>query len=601
MTDDRPTQAQLDDSPRLHQKYLRERDKRLRPDGNDQYITVSGQFEHFRDDINASSVYPRNRIERNVEVLVIGGGFSGIVTAARLRAKGVRDLIIIDKASDFGGTWYWNRYPGARCDTESYIYLPLLEETGYIPTEKYVTGQEIFEYTRLLARHFDLYDAAIFQTEAQELRWEESLGRWIVSTDRGDILRPRFLCICSGVLNRPKLPGIPGITSFQGRSFHTTRWDYNYTATDLGGLRDKTVGIIGTGSTSVQVVPHLGASSKKLYVFQRTPPAVDVRNNMKTNPEWFANLQPGWQRRRMDSFDLMLVGKPAEEDFINDGWTTLFTRMWNTNGPNNGTLPPNERMKVVDLERQERIRTRIDAIVKDQKTADELKPWYGTFCKRQVFHDEYLETFNQSNVHLVDTNGKGGERIIPEGLIVAGKKYELDCLIYATGFEVTNDWCHSAAFEIYGRGGIRLTDYWQAGFRTFLGIYVNQFPNLFIVSGPHSGRSVNFTTSLDEQARHVSTIVEYCLKQNIRTIATSSDSEERWMYHMRNEVEPGITSLFSPDYFLDCTPGYHNNEGNLDSPKSTFFSGYPGGPFQYRNVLKAWSKNLIGKDLIVST
>lgn len=585
----------------LRRKYLKERDIRLRSDGNSQYIVSSGEFERYRQDINAPPSYSRGPLERDVTALVLGGGFSGLITAARLREQGIEDLAIIEKAGDFGGTWYWNRYPGARCDTESYIYLPLLEETGYIPSEKYVTGSEIFEYTRILARHFDLYAAAIFRTEVRALEWNEERGHWIVSTDRGDLIRARFLCIGSGVLNRPKLPGIPGIKSFKGQAFHTARWDYGYTGGGQHGslerLKDKRVGIIGTGSTAVQVVPHVGAASKELYVFQRTPPAVDERNNEPTDAEWMAGLQPGWQRRRMDSFDLMLSGRHTGDDFVSDGWTKLFNELRASGDADFAKLPDNEKVQILDYRRQERIRARVDRVVRDPVVAESLKPWYGAFCKRQVFHDEYLETFNRPNVFLVDTRGVGVAEITEEGVVVDGKEYKVDCLIYSTGFEVTNDWCHSADLEIVGRNGTSLAKYWKDEFRTYLGIYVRDFPNMFIVSGPQAGRSVNYPTGLDAQARHIAATIRRCLDGGVRAITPRPEAEDRWLNQMRGEVRSGVASLLPANYFEECTPGYHNNEGQLDRPVSTFFSSYPGGPYNYRVVLKAWGKNALEKDM----
>ena len=206
---------------------------------------------------------------------IIGGGFGGLLMGGRLREAGFDDIRVIEKAGDFGGTWYWNRYPGAMCDVESYCYLPLLEELNYIPKHKYSYAPEIFEHSKAIARHYDLYKNACLQTGVSALRWDDTSGRWIIHTDRGDAIRAQFVAMANGPLNRPKLPGIPGITSFTGHTFHTSRWDYDYTGGDsdgnLTGLRDKRVAIIGTGATAVQCIPHLGEWAKHLYVFQRTP------------------------------------------------------------------------------------------------------------------------------------------------------------------------------------------------------------------------------------------------------------------------------------------------------------------------------------------
>ena len=255
-------------------KYAYERDKRLRPDGPDQYITVDqgGEFSEYLEDQHADALLERASIVDDVQVTVIGGGFAGLLSAARLRQGGATDVRIIERGSDFGGTWYWNRYPGAQCDTESYIYMPLLEEVGYVPTEKYARAPEIFEHSKAIARKFDLYRDALLQTEVTSLEWDADANRWIVGTNRGDVLRSRFVVWGCGAISRPKLPGIPGIHSFEGKSFHSSRWDYNYTGGDnqgnLTGLADKKVAIVGTGATAVQIVPYLGAWAEHLYVFE---------------------------------------------------------------------------------------------------------------------------------------------------------------------------------------------------------------------------------------------------------------------------------------------------------------------------------------------
>jgi len=415
------------DPAALRRKYDLERDRRLRTDGNDQYVEVTGEYEHFLDDPYADPQFKREPIVRDVEVLVVGGGFGGLLSAARLREAGFDDICIIEKGGDFGGTWYWNRYPGAACDTESYIYLPLLEETGYMPAAKYARGPEILEHSRRIGRHFDLYRSAIFQTVITDMRWLDDAARWQVTTDRKDMLRARFVVLAGGPLHRPKLPGVPGVGSFKGHTFHTSRWDYDYTGGDgnggLNGLKDKRVGIIGTGATAVQCVPHLGAGAKELFVFQRTPSSVDVRNDRPTDPEWAKSLKPGWQRERVANFTAVISGAEFEVDLVNDGWTDLIGGILLSARRKAvaGETVSNEAelIQLADYSKMERVRARIDAVVKDPATAEALKPWYNQFCKRPCFHDQYLDTFNRPNVHLVDTQGKGVERITERGVVVA--------------------------------------------------------------------------------------------------------------------------------------------------------------------------------------
>ncbi len=251
-------------------RYQRERDKRMRSDGIDQYVAVKGEFARYDEDPYVEGRLERAPLDEEIDALVVGGGFAGLMAAARLRDAGIEKLRIIETAGDFGGTWYWNRYPGVQCDVESYIYMPLLEELGYIPTEKYAHGPEILAHAQRIGRHYRLYDAACFQTHVAGLEWDEARNRWTVRTDRDDTFHARFVILANGPLNRPKLPGIPGVETFEGHAFHTSRWDYDYTggaytAVDdegaLDKLANKRVGVIGTGATAIQCIPHLGASA----------------------------------------------------------------------------------------------------------------------------------------------------------------------------------------------------------------------------------------------------------------------------------------------------------------------------------------------------
>jgi cyclohexanone monooxygenase len=319
------------DPEALREKYRQERDKRIRPEGESQYPEVSGRFAHFIDDPYVAPGFTRAPLTDEVEVVIIGAGFSGLLAAARLREAGVAGIRIVDAGGDFGGTWYWNRYPGAQCDIESYCYLPLLEELGYMPKEKYSFAPEIFEHSQNIAKAFQLYDVACFQTRVTELNWDERLSRWIVSTDRNDAMKARFVVLATGPASRPKLPGIPGIDEFEGHTFHTSRWDYAYTGGDHSGnlnkLSDKRVAVIGTGATAIQCVPHVGAHAKHLYAFQRTPSSVDERGNKPTDPEWARSLAPGWQRARRENFNDVVTGHPFEVDLVSDAWTDIFRNL----------------------------------------------------------------------------------------------------------------------------------------------------------------------------------------------------------------------------------------------------------------------------------
>lgn len=577
------------DPAELRRKYDVERDRRLRADGNQQYVEVTGEFEHFLDDPYADPGFTREPVVREVDVLVVGGGFGGLLAAARLRAEGYDDLCIVEKGGDFGGTWYWNRYPGAACDTESYIYLPLLEETGYMPVAKYARAPEILEHSRRIGRHFDLYPCALFQTTVTGMRWQDDAARWRVDTDRGDVLRARFVVLAGGPLNRPKLPGIPGVDSFKGHSFHTSRWDYAYTGGDsnggLAGLADKRVGIIGTGATAVQCVPHLGEGAKELYVFQRTPSSVDVRNDRPTDPEWAESLAPGWQRERMDNFTAVISGSRFEVDLVNDGWTDLIgnillaARRRQAGGEQ--VADEAELIQLADYQKMERVRARVDAIVKDPATAEALKPWYNQFCKRPCFHDQYLQTFNRPNVHLVDTQGRGVERITERGVVVDGREYELDCLIFGTGFEVGTDFTRRLGFEVHGRGGVTLTEKWKDGAQTFHGLFTRGFPNMFVMTTQQSGQSANFQHMLDEQSHHIAYVLREARARGARTLEACAKAEADW-------VDTIVKLARTRQAFLnECTPGYYNNEGKPDA-RMERNSQYWRGPMSFIRMWNAW-------------
>ena len=575
------------DPKALKAKYRAERDKRLRTEGNEQYVEIKGRFAHYLEDPYVAPI-TRAPLTDEVEVVVIGGGFGGLLASARLREAGISDIRIIEKGGDFGGTWYWNRYPGAACDIESYIYLPLLEEVGYMPVEKYTRAPEILKYCRQIGEHFDLYKGAVFQTEVTDLRWDDAASRWIIKTNKGDAMRARFVIMANGPLHRPKLPGIPGVESYKGHSFHTSRWDYGYTGGDpmgnLTGLKDKVVGIIGTGATSVQCVPHLGASAKHLYVFQRTPSSIDVRNNRPTDPEWVKSLKPGWQQARMDNFNALISGVEQEEDLVNDGWTDIIVNLGvvarnrgqKTNGKNAGKL-----LELADFRKMEQIRARAEAIVKDPNVAEALKPYYRQFCKRPCFHDEYLDTFNRPNVTLVDTNGKGVERITEKGIVANGKEYELDCLIYGPGFEVGTGYARRAGYEVYGRGGQSLTDKWKDGVATFHGFFSRGFPNMFIVSNAQSGFTANFPHMLSAQSHHMAYVIKHCADRQVRTLEASQEAESEW-------IETIMDVAMQRQKFLEeCTPGYYNNEGK-PSAAAVRNGPYGAGSIAFIELLEKW-------------
>jgi cation diffusion facilitator CzcD-associated flavoprotein CzcO len=541
------------------EKYRIEREKRLRADGIRQYKELKGDYEEFDRDPYVEPGFTRDAVIEDVDVVIVGGGFGGMIEAANLTKAGITNFRIIEKAGDFGGTWYWNRYPNAACDVESYVYLPLLEDTGYMPTEKYAKAPEIFAYCQLLGRTFDLYRGALFQTEVEDMRWDESRKRWNVMTSRSDVLSAKFIVIAGGVLHKAKLPGIPGIETYAGRAFHTSRWDYSYTGgssqTLMDKLADKRVGIIGTGATAVQVVPKLAEAAKELFVFQRTAACVGVRNNKPTDPEWFKSLKPGWQAERTRNFTQAVTGAQPAVDMIDDEWTKM-------NWVDTRKLPDNDEealeLERIDFENMERVRQRIADVIEDPATAELMMPWYSQSCKRPCFHDEYLPAFNRPNVHLVDTDGKGVNEINESGVIVNGVKYPVDLLIFASGFEVTTGYTHRLGFDPKGRDGVSLSEAWAEGPATLHGVLSNGFPNMFMISTVQGAQATNFVHSITEAAQHVAFLIEQCVKGDIATIEPETAAQENWFETLFAQLW-GIAR-----YNATCTPGYLNSEGGGD-------------------------------------
>ena len=567
----------------LERRYRAERDKRLSGGTTGKYLAPAEALAHYLKDPNQPSPNIREPRTESVDVVIIGAGFGGIQSAVELKKAGIHNFRIIDKAGDVGGVWYWNRYPGISCDIEAYIYMPLLEDMGYMPSNKYVPGAEIFDYAKSIANRFNLYPNLLLRTFVDAVIWNHGASRWTISTRQGDKIHARFVMVSTGVLQSVRLPGIPGIETFKGHSFHTSRWDYEYTGGDSTGgltkLKDKRVGIIGTGASAVQCIPFLGEYSKELFVFQRTPAAVPVRNNSNTNPEWFKSQQQGWQIKRMQNFNDIVSGRQTAEDLVRDGWTEVLGNIGISLTVHGDDA---ELRQSADFEYMEKVRARIDEIVADPKTASALKPWYNIMCKRPCFHDSYLHTFNRSNVTLVDTEGRGVQKISERAVWANGKPYEVDCLIFASGFDFqTPDMAKRNGFEIYGRDGHSLTEKWSTEIKTLFGHFNRGFPNLFIQTANQAGLTPNVTHILGETARQFAYMVEYCKEKKILTFEPLASAEDDWLRKLK------ALSGTRKRYDIECTPSYYNNDGNpqLDAGLNAF---YPGGPAEFIDILHEW-------------
>ena len=581
------------DSAALRERYRQERDKRLRADGNQQYRRLAGSA--LADYLTDPYVPKAERAPKtdHVTFAFIGGGFAGLVTGARLKEAGITDVRILEKGGDFGGTWYWNRYPGAQCDTASMIYMPLLEETGHRPSEKYAHAPEILAQCQRIGRQYDLYDNALFHTEVKDLKWLEDRAVWQIETDRGDCFTAKYLGMGTGPLHVPKLPGIPGVERFEGHSFHTSRWDYDYTGGDplgapLEKLGEKRVAIIGTGATAVQCVPHLARAAKRLYVCQRTPSSVDVRDNHPIDPDWFASIAtPGWQQRWLENFTENQAMGTAKEDLVQDGWTDLSRRI----REKVMGLPPEERTPAgmlaayeeADDEKMEEIRTRARTVVKDAATGEQLQAWYRQLCKRPCFHDQYLQAFNEPAAVLLDTDGQGVEEVTETGVVVGGNHYEVDCIIYASGFEVGTPFTERAGFDPAGKGGLRLSQRWAEGMRSLHGTHVAGFPNLFIVQ-PTQGANLisNVPHNLTESGQAIAAIVAAAEAQGAQSVEVTEEAEKAWIELLLSAPPRAMIGS------QECTPGYYNNEGQDPGPGARYHTGYPAGPTAYFRYLRQW-------------
>ncbi|MEM7413744.1 MAG: NAD(P)/FAD-dependent oxidoreductase [Myxococcota bacterium] len=577
------------DPDALRARYADERRKRLREDGVDQYLDVSGDLAHFGDrDPYAKQPLTREAVTEEPDVAIIGGGFSGMLAAARLTTEGVESFRILEAGADFGGTWYWNRYPGAQCDTESYLYLPLLEELGYMPKEKYAYADEILEHSQRIGEHFRLYERTLFQTRATSLRWDEVRGRWRVETDRGDAILARFVITALGTITRPKLPGVPGITDFEGPAFHSCRWDYGVTGGDSTGgmhaLADKKVAVIGTGATAIQIVPRVARDAGHVFLFQRTPSTVGLRLNQPTDPTWFASLAPGWQDERRENFAAFADGRRPEVDLVDDSWTRIFRAISSPKGANRPKTRE-ERNRIVELQdfaQMEALRRRIDETVDDPEVAEALKPWYRVMCKRPTFNDEYLPAFNRDNVTLVDVSAaKGIERITPTGVVANGSEFEVDLIVFATGYHVTRDIKLRVGIDIEGRDGVLLHDHWADGLRTLHGFTTRGFPNWFYLGVSQNAFSVNMTSMFDQQARHIAYLIGEAQRRGATLVEPSESGQQAWCDLIQEMTPDG------PGFLADCTPGYYNQEGAATEANG-FLGAYTPGLSAFGRLLEEW-------------
>ncbi|CAH0035460.1 unnamed protein product [Clonostachys rhizophaga] len=621
----------------VRQKYDEERNKRIRDDGMAQFVDLYDheKFRHFKADPWVELEPPRvggpnpPQEGSNCDILIVGTGYGGLLFAVRLLEAGFKleNIRLVDSAAGFGGTWYWNRYPGLMCDVESYIYMPLLEETGYIPTMKYTSSQELRDHAERIAKKWNLDKITWFKHRVQSIEWDDATNEWVTSLvpqlqhgneGKAISVRSRFSILATGFTLIPRVAQIPGIGKFKGSYFHTARWDYNVTGgtpknPEMAKLKDKRVGIIGTGATAIQVVPALAAWAKELYVFQRTPSAVDRRDNRPTDPDWANAMRstPGWQTERIENFQSFISNDPTRPstDMVSDGWTRMAS--YSALGGSPGLVCQTseeiqkhvEVLHALDFPRQESIRKRVDELVSNSDTAQKLKPWYPGWCKRPCFHDEYLQSFNRPNVKLVDTDGRGVDRITEDSLIVGNQEYKVDTLILGTGYRspVLFSPAGRVGLDVKGRNGRSLDKKWTEGVTTLHGMMSHDFPNLFWPGLNQSGAGPNFTYCIDMAAIHISKVMVHAA--GIRAghpggayhlnfvIEPTPDAEEEWSQRVASTA--GVFAASA-----GCTPSYFNAEGEFirEVPeevqkKRARSAIWSQGPVHFRGLLEDWREN----------
>ena len=600
------------DIPALRERYREERNRRLRPEGQEQYVVSADQPEATSDGDPHMARASRPPVSADADVAILGGGWAGVLAGYHLRKAGVENIRIVEQAGDFGGVWYWNRYPGLSCDNDSYCYLPLLEEMQFVPSKKFADGLEIRQYCQRVARRFDLYRGALFHTCVEALTWDESIRRWHITSDRGDDLRARFIVMALGPINTPKVPRIKGIEEFRGKMFHTARWDYAYTGGSqerpvLDLLNDKRVAIIGTGASAIQAVPFLGRYAKQLYVLQRTASTVDERHNTPTDAAWVAALKPGWQRERQMNFHRAAIDglTPGEHDKICDIWTEINRNLSAEFGATSWPQSPDEylaKREVMDFRVMERLRARVDAVVTDKETASILKPWYRHMCKRPASSDEYYPTFNKDNVRLFDVAPtRGVERLTTRGFIHDSAEYDIDCLIFASGFEVSSDLQRRWGIAtIEGRDGRSLYDHWAHEFRTLHGMMTHGFPNQFFMGFFQGGFNASTTETFNNQGRHIAWIINHALGQGDCTAEPSLEAQDAYVNHIRE------TAIDTSAFVRECTPGYFNNDGQEIAddkgelrPRTYAGETYGLGFYAFETLLEEWRSRGDLSDLMI--
>jgi len=496
---------------------------------------------------------------QSFDAVVVGMGFGGMYMLHRARVAGLR-VRGYEAGDDVGGTWYWNRYPGARCDVESLEYSYSFSEElqqEWEWTERYPGQAEILSYARYVAERFDLRRDIQFETRVTAARFDEVAGRWDVRTDRGDEVSAQFLIMATGCLSSTNVPDIEGLDRFEGAVYHTGRWPKE--GVDFRGQR---VGVVGTGSSGIQAIPVIAEEAEELYVFQRTPQFSIPARNAPLDAAEQAAVKADYQGFRARNRQTPgAIGSRL-------GWNTAsvlecdpeerereFESRWNIGGFTfvgafgDTSTNPDANKFAADF-----VRDKIREKVHDPKVAEMLMPKTHIGCKRICLDTNYFETFNRPNVHLVDISEAPMERATPRGLCTNGREYELDCIVFATGYDAMTG--SLLRIDIRGRGDQSLGDVWSAGPVTYLGLGIPGFPNLFVIAGPGSPSVLaNMIVCVEQHVDWITECVEYLRDHGYRSIEATPEAADEWVAYV-NQVAGGTLYPTCNSWYLGANvPG----------------------------------------------
>jgi cyclohexanone monooxygenase len=472
-----------------------------------------------------------------VDAVIVGAGFSGLYMLHRLRDRLGLSVRVIEAGNGVGGTWYWNRYPGARCDSDSYVYCytfdkQLLQEWEW--SERYPQQPEILRYLNHVADRFHLKPDIQFGTRVVGATFDERTNRWEVRTDKGGVVSANYLVTGVGSLSAANRPKIGGLESFTGKSYHTSEWPHG--GVDFTGKR---VGVVGTGATAVQAIPEIAQQAKHLTVFQRTPNYCVPARNGKVDPDLVKARKADYDgivtriRHSFFGFELDFIPKSALEATPEER-EREFEKRWDAGGFGFWLSNYQDMFFVKEANDlcADYLKRKIRATVKDPVVVDKLTPKnypYGT--KRQPLDTNYYETFNKENVLLVDVTESPIQEITPRGIRAGGQEYELDIIVFATGFDALT--APLTKLGIRGRNGQSLAQKWENGPRTYLGLTIAGFPNLFTITGPHSPSVLsNMPVSIEQHVEWISDCIEHLRKNQLATIEATPQAEEEWTAHV---------------------------------------------------------------------